>query len=95
MGLGSGAAVRCTPMDAMILIKGALGKDDERRRAAGFLVSGPCENQGTDRKQGPNWLDVPPEDEWLANITKLKTRRAYKEDVREFVALVMLQLSGR
>jgi hypothetical protein len=27
--------------------------------------------------------DVPPEDEWLANITNLKTRRADKEDVRE------------
>ena len=25
--------------------------------------------------------DVPPEEEWLANITNLKTRRAYKEDV--------------
>jgi hypothetical protein len=31
--------------------------------------------------------DVPPEEEWLANITNLKTRRAYKEDVREFIAL--------
>ena len=30
--------------------------------------------------------DVPPEEEWLANITNLKTRRAYKEDVREFIA---------
>jgi hypothetical protein len=29
--------------------------------------------------------DVPPEEEWLANITNLKTRRAYKEDVREFI----------
>jgi len=27
--------------------------------------------------------DVPPEEEWLANITNLKTRRAYKEDVRK------------
>ena len=30
--------------------------------------------------------DVPPEEEWLANITNPKTRRAYKGDVREFVA---------
>jgi hypothetical protein len=30
--------------------------------------------------------DVPPEEEWLANITNAKTRRAYKNDVREFVA---------
>lgn len=28
--------------------------------------------------------DVPPELEWLANITNLKTRRAYKIDVAEF-----------
>jgi integrase/recombinase XerD len=30
--------------------------------------------------------DVPPELEWLANITNLKTRRAYKIDVEEFSA---------
>ena len=35
--------------------------------------------------------DVPPEEEWLANITNLKTRRAYKEDVREFIAFTGLQ----
>src|SRR5271167_2773629 len=34
--------------------------------------------------------DVPPEEEWLANITNLKTRRAYKEDVREFIAFTGL-----
>lgn len=28
--------------------------------------------------------DVPPEAEWLANITNAKTRRAYKNDVQEF-----------
>jgi integrase/recombinase XerD len=28
--------------------------------------------------------DVPPELEWLANITNPKTRRAYKNDVGEF-----------
>ena len=31
-------------------------------------------------------VDVPPEEEWLANITNQKTKRAYREDVREFVA---------
>jgi integrase/recombinase XerD len=30
--------------------------------------------------------EVPPEEEWLANISNPKTRRAYKGDVREFVA---------
>lgn len=30
--------------------------------------------------------DVPPELEWLANITNPKTRRAYKNDVEEFSA---------
>jgi hypothetical protein len=29
--------------------------------------------------------DVPPELEWLANITNEKTQRAYKIDVSEFV----------
>jgi integrase len=31
-------------------------------------------------------VDIPPELEWLANITNLKTRRAYKVDVAEFIA---------
>jgi integrase/recombinase XerD len=30
--------------------------------------------------------DIPPELEWLANITNPKTRRAYKVDVAEFLA---------
>ena len=38
------------------------------------------------RAQFEQLADVPPEEEWLANITNLKTRRAYKEDVREFIA---------
>ena len=29
--------------------------------------------------------DVPPELEWLANLTNPKTRRAYKIDVEEFI----------
>src|ERR1700728_956076 len=35
--------------------------------------------------------DVPPELEWLANITNPKTRRAYKNDVEEFVAFAGLR----
>ena len=34
--------------------------------------------------------DVPPELEWLANITNPKTRRAYKIDVSEFSAFAGL-----
>jgi len=35
--------------------------------------------------------DVPPELEWLANITNPKTRRAYKNDVSEFSAFTGLR----
>ena len=35
--------------------------------------------------------DVPPEVEWLANITNPKTRRAYKVDVAEFIAFTNLK----
>jgi hypothetical protein len=35
--------------------------------------------------------DVPPEIEWLANITNPKTRRAYKNDVSEFSAFTGLR----
>ena len=35
--------------------------------------------------------DVPPELEWLANITNPKTRRAYKNDVGEFSAFTGLR----
>jgi integrase/recombinase XerD len=38
--------------------------------------------------------DVPPEVEWLANITNPKTRRFYKNDVAEFVAFTGLQESA-
>jgi integrase/recombinase XerD len=34
--------------------------------------------------------DIPPELEWLANITNAKTRRAYKVDVAEFIAFTRL-----
>jgi integrase/recombinase XerD len=39
--------------------------------------------------------DVPPEIEWLANITNSKTRRSYKEDVAEFVAFSGLKESAQ
>jgi hypothetical protein len=35
--------------------------------------------------------DVPPELEWLANLTNPKTRRAYKIDVEEFIAFAGLK----
>ncbi len=39
--------------------------------------------------------DVPPELEWLANITNKKTRRAYKIDVGEFSAFAGLRESSQ
>ncbi|MGA7238844.1 MAG: tyrosine-type recombinase/integrase [Bryobacteraceae bacterium] len=38
--------------------------------------------------------DVPPEIEWLANITNAKTRRFYKSDVAEFSAFSGLRAPG-
>jgi integrase/recombinase XerD len=38
--------------------------------------------------------DVPPEVEWLANLTNAKTRRAYKVDVAEFLAFAGLKSSA-
>ena len=38
--------------------------------------------------------DVPPEVEWLANITNSKTRRSYKEDVAEFISFTGLRDSS-
>jgi hypothetical protein len=38
--------------------------------------------------------DVPPEVEWLANITNAKTRRFYKMDVAEFITLTGLKGSA-
>jgi len=38
--------------------------------------------------------DVPPEIEWLANLTNAKTRRAYKIDVSEFYAFAGLKASA-
>ena len=38
--------------------------------------------------------EVPPEIEWLANLTNPKTRRAYKNDVEEFVRFTGLRGIG-
>src|SRR5208283_4079018 len=50
----------------------------------------PLKKQSLTPAQFEQLADVPPEEEWLANITNLKTRRAYKEDVREFIAFTGL-----
>jgi len=41
---------------------------------------------GLTRAQFDHLSKIPPEEEWLANITNPKTQRAYKNDVREFIA---------
>jgi integrase/recombinase XerD len=51
----------------------------------------PFKKHSLTRIQFEQLADVPPEEQWLANITNLKTRRAYKEDVREFIAFTALQ----
>src|SRR6202011_3304626 len=51
----------------------------------------PLKKHSLTRAQFEQLTDVPPEEEWLANITNLKTRRAYKEDVREFISFTALQ----
>src|SRR5215469_2460814 len=50
----------------------------------------PLKRSNLTRAQFEQLSDVPPEDEWLSNITNLKTRRAYREDVREFIAFTGL-----
>ena len=46
----------------------------------------PVTKQALTRAEFARLAAVPPEEEWLANITNAKTRRAYKNDVREFIA---------
>ena len=46
----------------------------------------PARARGLTRTQFEQLAEVPPEEEWLANLTNAKTRRAYKNDVREFIA---------
>jgi site-specific recombinase XerD len=54
----------------------------------------PVGRRNLTRAQFEKLGDVPPEEEWLANITNLKTRRAYKNDVREFVGFAGLANYG-
>ena len=54
----------------------------------------PVRKQALTRAQFERLADVPPEEEWLANITNAKTRRAYKNDVREFIAYAGLHDYG-
>ena len=38
--------------------------------------------------------DVPPEAEWFANIDSLQTRRAYQNDIKEFMAFTGIAAAG-
>ncbi len=46
----------------------------------------PSKTSGLTRAQFEQLAELPPEQEWLANLTSAKTRRAYRNDVREFIA---------
>ncbi len=46
----------------------------------------PVKARSLTRMQFDDLARIPPEEEWLTNITNAKTRRAYKNDVREFIA---------
>lgn len=54
----------------------------------------PVGTQALTRAQFERLAEVPPEEEWLANITNAKTWRAYKNDVREFIAYAGLRHYG-
>jgi integrase/recombinase XerD len=54
----------------------------------------PVRKQALTREEFEKLAEVPPEEEWLANITNARTRRAYKNDVREFIAYTGLQNYG-
>jgi len=54
-------------------------------------AAGTGQKTGADAREFEQLAEVPPEEEWLANITNAKTRRAYKNDVREFIAYAGLQ----
>jgi integrase/recombinase XerD len=54
----------------------------------------PVTQRNLTRAQFEQLADVPPEQEWLANITNAKTRRAYRNDVREFIAYAGLGSYG-
>src|ERR1700730_9056369 len=50
----------------------------------------PITRQTLTRSQFDRLAEVPAEEEWLANPTNAKTRRAYKNDVGEFIAFTGL-----
>lgn len=54
----------------------------------------PVQKQALTRGEFERLAEVPPEEEWLANITNAKTQRAYKNDVREFIAYAGLHNYG-
>ena len=64
----------------------------------GRVVSNELVSINSDRKLTPDQYrdlaDVPPETEWLANITNEKTKRFYKSDVAEFIAFTGLKDSA-
>jgi integrase/recombinase XerD len=51
----------------------------------------PVKNQPLTRTQFERLAEVPPEEEWLANIINEKTKRAYQGDVREFINRIGLR----
>lgn len=53
----------------------------------------PVDKTGLSVAQFEILAEVPPDTEWLANITNEKTRRAYKLDIRDFSAFLGLQRS--
>src|ERR1700730_14943630 len=50
----------------------------------------PLKRQNLTRAQFEQLAEIPAEEEWLANLTYAKTRRAYKKDVGEFIAFTGL-----
>jgi hypothetical protein len=51
----------------------------------------PAKSRSLTRAQFEDLADVPPEEEWLENITSEKTRRAYRVDVREVISYAGLK----
>ena len=51
----------------------------------------PANSRSLTQTQFNKLSDIPLEEEWLANITNAKTRRAYKNDVREFISYTGLR----
>ena len=51
----------------------------------------PFKNRSLTLAQFGDLAEVPPELEWLANITNVKTRRAYRNGVEEFSAFTGLR----